>query len=336
MPQMPRILLPLMLAAAMLVPAGPATALPFHSATVSADGAPGDTAQGQDVVQVFTQGPETEAAARSSTVLRGHANAASPETNVLTGAQAQAGGQARGIYDDIIISGPAAGVESTLHLQFRGVFIDRRQVWSGDFDFHSNVTANVLFRASLNTIPGGSGQVEIQFDAFAATHEPNATVVFNNVFGDPPIMSASAAYTIVFSDFVQPLTCGNNCPFAGLEGLEAVGFSGTIDLPGIFPTNTPLVLDLDMSFLVLASSFFLASSGGQIDIEHTFGVPQNGDPVFDLPPGFTANSVSLGIVGNRVPGTPSSGVPAPASLMLVILGCAVAIGMWSRKAVVAR
>ena len=57
-------------------------------------------------------------------------------------------------------------------------------------------------------------------------------------------------------------------------------------------------------------------------------MPQNGQPVFDLPPGSTASSLALGIVDNVVPGpeTPSSGVPAPASLLLVALGCVAAMG----------
>jgi hypothetical protein len=68
----------------------------------------------------------------------------------------------------------------------------------------------------------------------------------------------------------------------------------------------------------------------------TFG--GNGQPVFDLPPGSTASSLALGLVDNVVPGpeNPSSGVPAPASLVLVALGCVAAMGVRARRTPIVR
>jgi len=312
---MRRRLIRLVLAAALPALAGPAAASPIYSASAIADGAVSNTApQGPNPVQVSTQGPETHSSASSSLLLKGFASASAPEPNVLTNVRTSAEAHAFAHYDDITIFGPAVTVQGTLHVPFHGVFSDRRQVWSGgETQFQSNVTGNVDLTASFNgarPIP-----VSISFDAFNGLPVPN------------PLDSASAAYTTVFSDFVHPLTCGNACPYAGLEGIEAVEFSGTIDFPGLFPVNTPLSLDLTLDVNVTAISFFLASAAGQLDLLNTFGVPQNGQPVFDLPPGFTSNSVSLGIVNNVVPGPegPSSGVSMPASLALLILGGLVAV-----------
>ena len=327
----PRILLALALAlaAGLLGLAHPAAASQF-SARVFADGALGDFAQGPAPVQVSAVGPDANASAGAGGVLRGDAHAQTQSSGSLNNTSRQAGANTvEGIYDDIILTGPTAFVQSTLHLAFHGAFRDRREVWFGDFEFHSNVTSFTFFSASLNNVGGSpGGSVQIDFDAFNATQviTPTGTA------------AASAAYRVVFADFLLPLTCGNGCPFGGFEGVEDVGFSGTIDITGVFPTNTPLILQMDMQFSITASSFFLSSGGGTLDLNHTFGVLQNGQPVFDLPPGFTANSVSLGIVDNVVPGAegPSSGVPAPASLAMVILGALLALPLCARVSACAR
>ena len=63
----------------------------------------------------------------------------------------------------------------------------------------------------------------------------------------------------------------------------------------------PLTLDLNLQQRSKADSFYLVGANGSLDQE-TFGVPQDGTPAFELPDGYTANSPSLGIVNNVIPG----------------------------------
>jgi hypothetical protein len=51
-----------------------------------------------------------------------------------------------------------------------------------------------------------------------------------------------------------------------------------------------------------AAAYFIVGASGQLDAGSTFGVPQDGSPVFELPDGYTVNSPSLGIVNNAVGG----------------------------------
>ena len=60
-----------------------------------------------------------------------------------------------------------------------------------------------------------------------------------------------------------------------------------------------------------------ASGSGYSDFQSTVSFPRSG-PVFDLPPGYTVNSVSAGIVNNQF-------VPEPSTFLLGLLG-AVSVG----------
>jgi hypothetical protein len=63
-----------------------------------------------------------------------------------------------------------------------------------------------------------------------------------------------------------------------------------------------------------------ATGGGSSDFQHTVSFPTSG-PVFDLPPGYTVNSVSAGIINNQF-------VPEPSTLWLSALSLA---ALFSRR-----
>ena len=84
-------------------------------------------------------------------------------------------------------------------------------------------------------------------------------------------------------------------------------------------TNTPFSVVLEMS--VLSTAFNSDAGSGLSTAVADFGHTRSlatGRPVFNLPDGYTANSVSAGIVNSRFSAT--AGVPEPGSLAMMGLG----------------
>ena len=90
-------------------------------------------------------------------------------------------------------------------------------------------------------------------------------------------------------------------PGVGFSFDDVISLHGEILLPLTATVGTPLTLNLVLSINSFASGGFSAGAFGSIDALHTFGVPQGGQAVFDLPEGYTAESRSLNIVNNVVP-----------------------------------
>lgn len=91
-------------------------------------------------------------------------------------------------------------------------------------------------------------------------------------------------------------------------------------------TPVPLLMQLlvstsgDLTMPAFTAGAESADYIARADFSHTFSLPTDG-PVFDLPAGYTASSVSLDIVNDQWLGGPeSSKVPEPPTLLLTTLG----------------
>jgi hypothetical protein len=205
-----------------------------------------------------------------------------------------------------VISGPAAAVPVTVHLPFHASFIGHWSTWGGDFVFHSSAGHHVQFQGFL--MAPGFGQEVGRFDIETLNRAEN--------FADiRPSGGAGAAVSYQFTQVSYHETPVTSDPsvgvFAGYLVDETLDVTGEIRLTMTVPTGVPLRLLLLMDLNSTCHSFFLAGAHGTTDGRETFGVPQEGIPVFDLPAGFTSNSTALGIVDNVVPAAPGDVVFTP-------------------------
>jgi hypothetical protein len=233
-------------------------------------------------------------------------------------------------FDDIVITGPGTDpVPVTLHLPFQIVFF---QDWSFlDFDGGSSdvsrVNQSVNLSAALFTLFGGSPNAQIVVSSLDDESE-TADVGIGGQNGGTAQASGSAANPLDTGGFLDlvsrteiPIMTGPGVmpPGAGFEVDDAVGFVGELLLPGMAPLDTPLKLQLSMSVGSSAfGGFSLAASGSVDALSPRFGIPQGGAPVFDLPEGYTANSLSLGIVDNVAP-EPSRSLLADTALAALLV-----------------
>jgi PEP-CTERM motif len=135
------------------------------------------------------------------------------------------------------------------------------------------------------------------------------------------VMGASATLAVI-SDLQQLLVSAPGEPAdAGIRHIQQYLLQGAIHFVNVqVPVGTPLGLQLVMQGSAATTSNSAAGAHNGIFGVHTFG-PAVGVPVFDLLPGFTANSVQMGIVDDVIPNQGT--VPEPASLATAGIGMAV-------------
>jgi hypothetical protein len=265
----------------------------------------GTWAQGNAPVSV-SGGTATEGgSARAGATLGAETHAFAAPTNTLSSSTAFYPAQSSATYSDIIISGPTPTVLVTLHIPFHANFIDQWSAWTGDFPFHTFAAHNANFQAALVGATSG-------FPVGGLTTEFNRAEDVENLL--PSISGdATEAHTFTRTAFtVTPVTSDPSVGvFAGSLVDEIYELRGEFTLTGTVPTGVPLTLNLSLDINSTAHSFFIAGAGGSTDARDTLGVPQGGVAVFDLPAGYTSNSVSLGIVDNVVPANTGGSLPCP-------------------------
>lgn len=240
-------------------------------------------------------------------VLKGEAHAAAAAPNALVSVFKEFGGQALGHHDDVIISGPVGPVAVKLHLPFQVNFnADWQQLGDGVNVFSSGVNQNAVIIGTL-TAPG-FGIASGMFDLEALNRAQNYIDLRFPVLSNAeivPLPRDPGALSIDFWGFLKRVS-RQEPPFGagvytGFAFSEIDELRGEIILSLTVPLDVPLTLDLNLQQRSKADSFYLVGANGSLDHE-TFGVPQDGTPVFELPEGYTANSPSLGIVNNAIAG----------------------------------
>jgi hypothetical protein len=209
--------------------------------------------------------------------------------------------------DDIFFFGPDPTVETSLVLPFDAIMLFIP-------DLVSNGEAGVVRQTIQVTAAGnfGSGSLELTLDSRTFDEIDLGVIAFGG----------NERHTITVGDtFLPPVTfIPSGSSFVTRVSPEIpILVSGALVLPRVtVPVGLPqrLVLNLNLHVDAVASDF--AGAIGAFNAFDTFGVPQ-GVPVFDLPPGFTASSASLGLVDNVVGVPAASSVPLPASVVLVTL-----------------
>jgi hypothetical protein len=252
---------------------------------------------------------------------RSFVSAISP--NVLASTSAQSAVSASEEIDDLVFSGPAATVETSLQLFYDAVFTVRTQALDafGSSDrFSGAVADNLTVAGSLICFNCGVGQLlNGVFDG--TVDDVNKLTVGREQQGSH-IFELTGHFVQAISDnnFIGEVWAGvDETEFWGLRG---VFDSGTITVP----TNTPLTLRLNLSISETAVANAIANASAGVNASDTFGLPI-GTPVFDLPAGFTANAPSIGLVNNVIPG---SAAPEPMSMGLAAAGLAI-LGWRARR-----
>jgi len=257
-----------------------------------------------------------EGSVRADSTMGGHAFAGCPAGNGLS---EQFGFNAVGNYDDVVIEGPVAGatVPFTLHIVVDADFL---QDW-GTITHSSSIDASK---------PGNRGDFSVKLLTPAGFPEGRLVV---DLFDEPGIANLQLTGQVVptghpgpgsietlggvtifhnvplgdggFLNLLQrvqtPITSSGGDPGAGFAEEDIVELRAEILVAGTATVGSPLTLILALEGGSSAIAGSEVGSSAMIDVADSFGVPQDGSPVFDLPPGFTAHSTSLNIVDNVVP-----------------------------------
>ena len=276
-------------------------------------------------------GRHGEGAVRADSTTGGHALAVCPAGNGLS---EQFSFDAVGNYDDIVIEGPVAGatVPFTLHVVVNANFLqDWSTITHSAFTDASNPGNRGDFSVRLLT-PAGFPEGRLVVDLFDQPGIANLQLTGQVVpTGDPgPGSSETLGGVTIFHNVplgsggflnllrrVQtPITSSGGDPGAGFAEEDIVELRAEILVTGTATVGSPFTLILTLEGASTATSGSEVAASATMDVGDSFGVPQDGSPVFDLPSGFTASSASLNIVDNVVPEPASLAASATALLAL--------------------
>ncbi len=221
----------------------------------------------------------------------------------LGGTQFGGTGEARFILDDIVISGPVGTVSGSLNLVVHG----------GMSGTVNTVTGPGYFLGAV----GRSTSVQLSGGFFALAHTPFAgSVIHTSQVGNCFSTGCAQTNSFVASGLFDRFTGG--------------AMNLNLSLPVFMAqVGAPFTLDMRLSAGGSASYIIQGTTAGDFSLEadgssnfaNTVSFPTAG-PVFNLPTGYTVNSVSGLIENNQWTGGAVAPVPAPASLALLGIGLA--------------
>ena len=188
--------------------------------------------------------------------------------------------------DDLVVNGKPGSLTTSLNLHLTGLL----QVGS------SVPYSNSIFNGGKPQTVGGAG-VSVTAEVFG-TQVMNGGLQLSSANGSSPTASGS----------------GVLANFSGNDVLTTDPFTVT--------ANTPFSLSLLLSASTLAGieDGGAGNAGGSADFSHTLTFVDD-RPVFNLPSGYTANSLEAGIVNNQF--TPADGsptIPEPSAMVLSGIG----------------
>ncbi len=217
--------------------------------------------------------------------------------------------EAQFTIDDIIFSGPTASVTAALNLALAGSLSASASA-SGSFQYGAEGVANVHFEGFLTD----NDQFDFGFDGSMENNQWNGNYVSgtscflrSGLFGD--ISGCSTPVGLVSST-------------VGTDSFEV-------------PTGVPLMLQMTLSTDAGVGGYVngtgSAGATGGANFIDTVSFPFSGF-VFDLPDGYTVNSVEGQIVNNQFVGVEStSEVPEPASWPVLVAGIGAIVLVRRRK-----
>jgi hypothetical protein len=252
-----------------------------------------------------------DATARADASVGAEAKAFAQGAGPFTPIFAQQSASGRSSIDDIIFKGPGATVNATITLPFHMEFLRYHEEWDAFTGLSSSTdqTFTISFGGSniqnFDTIDG---------DFTSAQEVP--TISFQHIPNNPAV---AFSFTKIFEDDVFMTAVIDGKAAAGIGRDEGFYLSGAVTLQQTFPVGVPLLLNLQLSTTDTAQALYITSASGVTAGMQTFGIP-TGVSAFDLPPGYTVNAESIGLVDGVVPDASS---PEPGTVLLFSAGCLV-------------
>jgi len=213
---------------------------------------------------------------------------------------------------DVIVSGPASTVLATVHVPFHAnIYQYFVEMTDGHSQVWSSTSANLQFTVSLtnpNVLTGGTfaqGALEVRLNRQGQIAQVLPGAVTNGkVVPKPRIAGLESldpdGFITKFFQQSLPVTGGPGNPFAGFATSTIDEVRGEIVFTTTVETNQPLKLSFNAAISSFSIANFIAGSFGAID-EGRLGLPSDGSVVFELPPGYTVDVPSAGVIDNVVP-----------------------------------
>ena len=305
-------------AAAFFMSPGLALAAPVYSASITGLPAVQNSPTPVDLI-------DNNGLAHAGSFLSGRADASGPARGLNNGIFGNASTNASATFDDILIQGPAGTtVPYTMHLPFHAnMFQDWVSIHYGTLDDVATASNAADFRASLfspasgtsegrlilrnlsnfnsqaviSTELGGGGSVVAtgQFPPFEEISQGGVTLFKNVPLGDGGFLNMTRTPVPRHQQERSVWRGGRHKQYGPCRAPRRGAAHRQCPSRRAAGADTRYVGDATATGSTDQNSF----SG--IDARQTFGPPLDGSPVFDLPPGFTAQSLSLNIINNAVP-----------------------------------